>query len=241
MKRLALLLTFVPALLFSACNNDVIAPRVRGVGPTESQTRTVNNFTELDLKIDADVYLTQGPQQEVRIEAQRNILDVLETEITGNKLEIEYGHYNVRSHSPIKIYITVPTLSEANVSGSGKVRSSTAWTAPSLKLDVAGSGKIDMQLQQVEGLRSHISGSGKISLRGAAQSHTSSISGSGDVDAFDLITQDTYVSISGSGKNHLYASRTLTADISGSGSVYYRGNPTVNSRISGSGKVLSSN
>lgn len=234
----------LPALLLtSACSHegDAFGPRVRGVGPTQSEQRTVGSFSRLELKIDADVYLTQGPQREVRVEAQRNILDVLETEINGDQLQIEYDRARVVGHDPVKVYITVPSLSEVAVSGSGSVRSASPLAAASLRVHVSGSGDADLDVAGVDGLRSSVSGSGEIKLRGTAASNTLSISGSGKLSAYELSTQDTYASISGSGKAYVKASRALSADISGSGSVYYRGTPTVTTRISGSGKVLTGN
>ncbi|RTQ53474.1 DUF2807 domain-containing protein [Hymenobacter gummosus] len=236
-------LLFPALLLTTACSHegDAFGPRVRGTGPTQTETRTVSNFSRVELKIDAEVILTQGPQREVRIEAQRNILDVLETETSGDELEIEYGHVRVTGHDPIKVYITVPALSEVEVSGSGKLRTAGPWSASSFRVGVSGSGEADMELQGVDGLRTSISGSGEVKLRGAATSNNINISGSGKASAYDLSTQDTYVSISGSGKSYVRAARTLSAEISGSGSVYYRGTPSVTTRISGSGKVLTGN
>ncbi|OON70554.1 head GIN domain-containing protein [Hymenobacter sp. CRA2] len=233
-----------PALLLTAgCSHegDAFGPRVRGVGPTETETRTVSNFSRVELKIDAEVILTQGSRQEVRVEGQRNILDVLETELNGDELQIEYGHARVVGHDPVKVYITVPSLSEVEVSGSGALRSASPWTAGSFRVQVSGSGEAEMNLAQVDGLRTSVSGSGEVKLRGNAATNNINISGSGKVSAYDLSTQDTYASISGSGKAYVRAARTLSAEISGSGTIYYRGNPTVSSRISGSGKVLSSN
>ncbi|RAK64174.1 head GIN domain-containing protein [Hymenobacter edaphi] len=244
MKTNLLPALLLPALLLTtACSHegDAFGPRVRGVGPTETQKRTVNSFSRVELKIDAEVILTQGPQREVHIEAQQNILDVLETELSGDELQIEYGHARVVGHSPVKVYITAPSLSEVEVSGSGKLRTATPWAANSLKVGVTGSGEADVELANVDGLRATVSGSGEVKLRGTAATNNISISGSGKVSAYDLSTQDTYASISGSGKAYVRAARTLSAEISGSGTVYYRGTPTVTSRISGSGKVLTGN
>jgi hypothetical protein len=241
--------TWLPALLFSgllltaSCSHDgeVFGPRVRGTGPTEVDKRTVAAFNRLEVKIDAEVILTQGPQREVRVEAQRNILDVLETELNGDELQIEYGRAHVVGNPTVKVYITTPSLSEVEVSGSGKLRTTAPWSASSFRVGVSGSGEADVDVSGVDGLRTTISGSGEVKLGGNAASNTISISGSGKVSAYDLSTQDTYASISGSGKAYVRASRTLSAEISGSGSIYYRGTPTVTSRISGSGKVLTGN
>ena len=243
MKTNWLLFLLSAVLLLPACSkeNDFNYPRVRGTGPTESETRPLTSFSRVDLKIDAEVILTQGSPQQVRVEAQRNVLDVLETELNGDELQIKFGRVNVRDHEPIKVYVTVPTLTEVQLSGSGKIRSSTPWTAESFEVKVSGSGEVNLNFAQVTGLRTNVSGSGEVRLSGTGQNHNLNISGSGRIAAYDLNTQDTYVAISGSGRSYVRATRTLSADINGSGSVYYKGNPTVSTRISGSGKVLADN
>jgi hypothetical protein len=242
MKKLLSLLV-LPTALLAACSHegDAFGPSVRGTGPTQSEIRTLNGFDRLELKINAEVIVSQGSPQQVRVEAQRNILDVLETELSGDKLEIEYGRVNVRDHDPVRIYVTVPTLRELEVSGSGKARSAAPWTATSFQASVTGSGELNLNFAQVDALRTKVSGSGEAKLSGNAPSHNINISGSGRVSAYDLTTLDTYVSISGSGRSYVRAARTLNADITGSGSVYYLGNPTVSSRITGSGRVLADN
>jgi hypothetical protein len=182
--------------------------------------------------------LTQGSPQQVRVEAQRNVLDVLETELNGDELQLEFGRVNVRDHDPIKIYITVPNLTEVQLSGSGKIRSNTPWSANSCEVKVSGSGSVAMDFTQATSLRTNVSGSGEAQVKGISQSHNINISGSGQVKATDLSTQDTYVAITGSGRSYVRAERTLSAEISGSGSVYYKGSPTINTRITGSGRVL---
>ena len=63
------------------------------------------------------------------------------------------------------------------------------------------------------------------------------MSGSGEVRAADLRTDDTTVRVSGSGNARVNAAKTLAARTSGSGSVLVSGNPQITSSKSGSGTV----
>ena len=84
-----------------------------------------------------------------------------------------------------------------------------------------------------------ISGFGSINLSGSKKSHNIEISGSGDANAFELITKKTSVNINGSGDCKVNASENLDGKISGSGDVEYKGDPKVNFRGSGSGTLKS--
>ncbi|MEE8331486.1 MAG: DUF2807 domain-containing protein, partial [Acidimicrobiia bacterium] len=83
----------------------------------------------------------------------------------------------------------------------------------------------------------NISGSADIELVGAAESLSIVISGSGDIDASDLVTKTGSVRISGSGDILVNATDELDITISGSGKVEYIGSPIVNQTISGTGSV----
>ena len=243
MKKLLFLLAVPAVWLASSCSREgnAFGPDVRGTGPVQAETRPLNSFSRLELKIDAEVVLTPGSPQQVRVEAQRNILDVLETDVAGDKLAIGFGRYNVRSHEPIRVYVTLPALTELEVSGSGKVRTAGSFAARNFRVAVSGSGEAQADVAGVDALQTKVSGSGEVKLSGSAVRNDVSISGSGRVSAYGLTAQDTHVAITGSGNGYLRVARALDADIAGSGSVYYKGSPQVSSRITGSGRVLADN
>jgi hypothetical protein len=90
-------------------------------------------------------------------------------------------------------------------------------------------------------VESEISGSGQIYVSGSTYEHSINISGSGNIRAFPLTTQRTYVKISGSGNSEVSVEDYLDVNISGSGNVFYKGNPQINTHISGSGNVVKVN
>ena len=78
-------------------------------------------------------------------------------------------------------------------------------------------------------------------MNGDCAEHLSTISGSGKIRAYDLLSAETNIRISGSGNAELSVADYLKAKVSGSGKVRYKGNPTVDVDISGSGKVERAN
>ena len=74
-------------------------------------------------------------------------------------------------------------------------------------------------------------------LAGATGINDIRLSGSAEIMAFNLETQETNLNISGSGKANLNVMQNLNINISGTGEVSYRGQPKVSQRITGSGRV----
>ena len=77
----------------------------------------------------------------------------------------------------------------------------------------------------------------RVTVDGAADSQTITISGSGDYSAGDLVTRSSTAEISGSGNVTVNARDLLKAEISGSGNATYTGDPEVRQDVSGSGEL----
>ena len=240
MKSIQLFALIVAANLLFSCTGESqnwYGSGMKGEGPLVTKTIDLSAFDAVGLSIDADVYLSQGSQS-VKIEAQQNILDNIKKEVDGKYWKIKYDK-NVGKHEPIKIWISVPDLIAATVSGSGDIKGEGSFKGlGDLKLAVSGSGNIDFDSNS-SSLNASVSGSGNLNLNGSTGDCQIKISGSGDIDAGDLLSSTCSVKISGSGDASVNVKENLEVAIAGSGDVVYRGNPRVKSKISGSGDVRS--
>jgi hypothetical protein len=234
MKKNQYILFLILPILLSACNCIV------GEGDTVSEQREVSGFERISLSIDAKVILKQEEDFSLRVDAQSNIIEILETRVQGDVLNIGYGFNCVMDASDITVYLSMPELKGVDLSGSGEVICMQGFDVSDLDLSISGSGEILMELNAGE-IRSRVSGSGEIDIAGKAKKLDISISGSGSVYAYNLRTPDVNVNIIGSGDARVYPTESLYAGISGSGSVYYKGEPRVDSDVTGSGQVKKRN
>ena len=220
-------------MLLSACEDTNC---IRGEGAVETRTLNLAPFTRISANGDFRVYITQGATQAVEVKGEPNILDQLRTSVSNNTWEIE-NRECIRRSEPVEVYITMPVVESLYLNGSGRITGQNAMTADELDVEVNGSGKIELNAAATQ-VRSRITGSGEAVLAGETVRHHINISGSGRVEAFELLAENVTVNLSGSGVAEVSASTTLTVDISGSGNVYYKGSPTINSNVSGSGKLI---
>lgn len=214
--------------------------RVTGEGPVVKQDRTPAAFDRISHEIDGVVYVTQEGTTRLTVEAQQNILDILETPVKDGELKIQFkNHTNVRTHDPIIVRISNPVINGLDVEGSGDLLMTNTLQANQLQLDVSGSGSIKAGDLLVAGrLSANISGSGGIlALGGHANSGSLVVSGSGWINLLPVEHKTVEADISGSGNIKATVTDRLDARISGSGSVLYQGNPTVDTHVSGSGSV----
>ncbi len=209
---------------------------IKGEGDVVRQEIKLDAFHGINLSIAGELVLTQGPTQQVVIEAQQNIIDNIRKEVKGGSWNIEYIKY-VTDEKQVKITVTVPNLDDLGLCGSGTITSTNTFQGISnLEINVSGSGHLQFNFE-AQNTEVSLSGSGKLNLEGKSSELDIAISGSGVIDAEDLKTKGCEVSISGSGDAALYVDGDLETEISGSGDVTYAGNTSVHASISGSGSV----
>lgn len=205
------------------------------------ETRDVRDFDEVAMRVAGKVLITQGNKNEVILEGDADLLEEIETEVRGGRLNIknkrERWWSNNNRRSRLTVYITVKKLRGAYVSGSGDIISQNTLKTDDFTASIAGSGDIEIDVE-AEYVESKISGSGNVELQGKSDRAKLSISGSGKYLAEKLIVGDYQISMSGSGRGSINVEGDLDVRISGSGKIYYMGRPTsVNSSVSGSGSV----
>jgi len=200
-------------LLFSSCR-EIFARRIRGNGNITTQTRSAGQFNSIDVSGSIDVYMKQDSTASIKVEADENLQQYIETIDDGGVLRIrtEQG-FNLNSSRQIKVYVSSTTFTKFEASGAcnifseGNIKSSS-----DIGVDLSGScdATLDFKIQ----------GSGSTSLK-----------------CFDLLAENVDLDISGAGDAEVYASVKLTGDISGSADVHYKGAAQTDIHTSGASSV----
>ena len=208
-------------------------------GQTVKQERDVSGFTEVKLTGHGTVYLTQGSEYKVIVEADEDDMEDIVTQIKGNSLVLKKKKRYFDGFSDITYYITMKKVDGLAIAGSGEIISKKV-DSDDLSLAISGSGEIEIDALTARSLDLAISGSGDVTLAGNVPLQKISISGSGDYKAKNLVGETVTVDVAGSGKAEVNASADLTINSAGSGDiVYYGGTPRINSSMSGSKKIRS--
>ena len=211
-------------------------------GPIEFEEFDMPTFSGVHIKRKARVFIEQGEEQRVRVEAQDNVFRELDLKVRNDVLVIDLDRCFFDLDMDVFITMTEP-VTDLIMTGSGRIEGEgQLLAADRLNIEITGSGDIRANLDADE-IDTHITGSGDLRLSGMANTHEVSISGSGDLRAFELDTRSTDIRISGSGNAEVFVDGgQLDVRISGSGDVRYKGSPeTIDSSVSGSGNVINAN
>lgn len=219
----------------SSCSKE----RIKGTGPTVTETYNESNFSKIDLSLDAEVNYTKGSDYSIEVSAQQNVQDRMKIDRIGDVLCVSFKPgTSLWNHDKITITITSPEFTGADVSGSGCVNVYGDFVSTNVNTDISGSGKIEIESLDATSLNVDISGSGQITIdNGFADKINTDISGSGKIYLDNVESRDVETSTAGSGRTQVWASDNLDVDIAGSGDVYYKGNPSIDADIAGSGKL----
>jgi hypothetical protein len=137
----------------------------------------------------------------------------------------------------MKVMVSVKNINVLQVNGGGKIISENSVASDYLNLLVSGNGSMDLDVKG-NNIKTEISGSGNITLKGYATFNDISMSGSGSMNAFALELENAKVKVSGSGVCELTASASIEATVLGSGTIKHKGNTkNVSKKVYGSGAV----
>jgi len=257
MKRICFYLIWMLTCIGVTSCEDILNHCVDGNGNREIDLRMLESFEEIQINGDFEINIDTSQVTSARVEADNNLMDLVVTHVTGNRLIIESknGHC-LRPSQTIEINVTCPYVNVIHLNGSGFVDCFGLQTEE-LEIRVSGSGQVtcndvecntaDYELEGsgsilsslvTENITAEVEGSGEIRLSGLSLNSDLKIIGSGQINADKLTANVCVAYISGSGIIESYVNNALDVTIIGSGIVYYEGNPVVESYISGSGKVI---
>lgn len=240
-RFMSLFLLAVLATSATACNQVQVsfgANTVVGSGKVVSENREVSGFTSVLVTGSGQAEITIGDRDSLVIEAEDNILPLIESSVQNGKLTIGMKpNTSIRTMRGIRYTITVKSLAGVETSGSTDITVTNTARADTFNAATSGSGAVRLADVQAATLNVHTSGSGNIDAAGKVGTASITTSGSGNFNGANLQCASATATTSGSGNVTLWVTGSLTARTSGSGNVKYYGQPTVSDSESGSGRV----
>ncbi len=186
--------------IFSGCNSK---PTIKGDGITKTAERKVGYISSIEVNGNFIISISCGKNNSLKIEAEDNILPIIETQIDDEKLSI-FTKEEITALKDIKINITLHTLKEIDSDGNSKITVKDLHTD---ELDVSANNEAIIELE------------------GKVKELNITIDDEAKVLAKSVIAKFATVSIYGEGIAEVNASRYLDASVKGKGIINYWGDP----------------
>lgn len=219
-------------LLASSCNLDF----KRGNGDIEINVTDLNRFENVSIGGNYNVILIKSNDYKVMVETDINLHDFINIEVFNGTLNINNIH-QLKSSEGINIKVYYNELNDIFSTGSSHINNEGILISDQLSVNLSGAGAIDLAIDVIE-LKTNLTGAGVVSVSGEADYLETHISGAGGLRAFELITNNAEINVSGLGGVEVFTNEKLVITISGLGGVIYAGNPKIiEKRITGYGKI----
>ncbi|WP_419211940.1 head GIN domain-containing protein [Maribacter sp. X9] len=227
------------ALLLSSCGFDLnfgdFGSGEKGNGIVVEETREVTEeFTMVSASEGIEVYVTQGNDFDISVEADENIMDLIGTDIRNGKLKI-HAIENI-GRATKKVYVTLPNVTGLYASSGSHLTAENKINSSKLEID-ASSGALLEASVNVNDMEIDASSGANITLSGTAKEVYVDGSSGAYIKATDLSTISCKADASSGANLTINVSGNLTADASSGGNISYKGDPSVQKNKSVSGSV----
>ncbi len=215
-----------------------------GNGQITEEVRTLDRFDRIVVTGAGDVFVEFGESESVRIEAESNLMEYLETTVRGDTLEIgTRDNVGITTTRGYDFYVTVTELEGLEITGAADVTLPEIVMDDDFEIRISGAGDITVASLEAESLDVEITGAGSVRVEGGSvESQEVTLSGAGDYNGRELMSVDAEVQISGAGGVTVNVTGELSGNISGAGSLRYAGEPEeVDVDTSGVGSVSALN
>ena len=121
MKTIKILIVAFIGIIATSCHFDINLGEINGNGNVTTETREVGDFTGVRGSAGMDVFLTQGSENKVVIEADENLMDNIEAYVENGVLKITTKKSIGRSKSQ-KAHVTYVALESIEASSGSDIK-----------------------------------------------------------------------------------------------------------------------
>jgi hypothetical protein len=210
------------ACSFNGVSINVNTSTIQGSGKNNSEERTVQDFTRVELKSFGNLTISQGDVESLTVKADDNLLPYITTDVVTGTLEIgTKQNTNINPTQAIEYHLTVKSLSSVTLAGFGNI-DADKLSSDTLQVKLTGSGDIHIGELTGDNLNMNLTGFGNVSIDSAEVAKpTIDLSGSGDIKIGSLKATALALTISGFGNATVSGTASSeTIKLTGSGNYH---------------------
>jgi hypothetical protein len=226
MKRIIFLLSLIlPTLLSCQIKADNWFKSVSGNGNVTKETRNIESFDGIKASAGINVFLFQGNEEKVVVEADENLHNCIRTEVKGSTLHC-YIDCNIHFSKKMNVYVNYKMLNKINASSGSDVSGETLLKTENLDIEVSSGADVKIEVE-AQSVNCGASGGSDAVIKGKAENFQGNACSGADIKANELTVKTCNVSASGAGDIRISVTDRIRANASSGGDITYYGNPEV--------------
>lgn len=224
------------ALFSSSCAFDLnFGDGKKGNGVVAEESREITEeFTAVLASEGLDVFVSQGTEFDIRVEADENIIDLIGTDIENGRLRI-HAIENI-GRATKKIYVTLPEITGLESSSGADLIVQNVIKAEKISLEATSGADLNIEVI-ADKVDADASSGSDIRITGEAATFIADASSGADIKARKLVTKNCTANASSGSDISVHVTESLTADASSGADISYSGDASVKKNKSSSGSV----
>ncbi|MFK5983753.1 MAG: head GIN domain-containing protein [Flavobacteriaceae bacterium] len=237
MKSIKIILIVILAATLTSCQFDLNIGHENGNGNVVIEERSVTaNFDEVRGTSGIDVYLTEGTENKIVVEADENLQNLIETHISNGKLTIRSSK-NIGRASAKKVHVTYVVLTGIEASSGADIIVNSVLKGENLSLDASSGSDLEVEVF-TKNLSAETSSGADIKISGKASTLDASASSGSELNAKKLQVLTCSAKASSGADITVNVKEKINAKASSGGHIKYYGDPVSVSKKGGpSGSV----
>lgn len=218
------------AIILCSCN------RITGSGRIVTEKRNTGNFNGISVSQGIEVDLKSG-ETNVVAETDDNVMRFLETEVVNGTLRIRLSGHNSYNNVHFKVYVSAPEINRLTASSASEIDAiDVLRSGDDIKLSSSSAGHITAEIN-APGVSAESSSGGGMKLTGRTRDFKATVSSGANLEAEDLLSENTIVNASSGGHAYVHASVSIKANASSGSNIRYKGGAPENAHASSGGSV----
>jgi hypothetical protein len=212
-----------------------VANTVKGDSNRATEVRTINDYNGIKIKGRIEVQLTQGQERKTEVNAAKNIVPLITTEVVNGILTIESKN-RLDEEERVNVFITMPVIQSLEMSEGASVETTGNFTGDNLTINSSSGSNGQLNLTYKK-LNCELSSGSDLDIDGDAEEAVLKASSGAHMEAGDMITKICSIETQSGANATVHASQELTASVHSGSVLNYRGDPAktnINSTAGGS-------
>jgi len=224
-KSIFLISLIVPMLISCHIKADNWLKSKSGNGNVTKETRKVESFDGIKASAGINVFLFQGNEEKVVVEADENLHECIVTEVKGSTLHC-YIDGNIRFSKEMNVYVNYKMLNKINASSGSDVSGETLLKTEILNVDVSSGADVKVEVES-NSVFCDVSSGSDATIKGKAENFKGSASSGADLKASELTVSSCEASASSAGNIRITVIDRINAHASSGGDITYYGSPKI--------------
>lgn len=228
--------TVIALILLAIIPFSSNAQTIKGNEKIKTDVRSISGFNRLVVQGQAELYVTQESAENVKIEADENLIELLQTSVNNGVLYVIVPN-NIKKAKQITISVAYRNLKQIILMNEIELKSDRANSFDDIEIICGNNAKVNFEFTAKNAsIKAH--DFSNVALRGYAETLLVESTDDTELNAFDLQSDVCTVVGSGYAEISVNVKKSISIVMSGSSNLFLMGEPAISQRIFNSSGLI---